>query len=135
MAPRKRPPLEGVHVLVVDDDEDSRAILRAYLSHHGALVTVAGSATDALAALRRVKVHLVVSDLSMPGMDGHELLLHLRTLPDEGQQPTPAVALTAFDSSSYRRRALDAGFDAYLTKPLDSDALVQAIVRLVPPRE
>jgi len=124
-----------MHVLVVDDDEDSRAILRAYLSHYGALVTVTGSANDALAALHRVKVHLVVSDLSMPGMDGHELLLRLRTLPGEVQQPTPAVALTAFDSADYRRRALDAGFDAYLAKPLDSDALVQAIVRLVPPRE
>ena len=121
-------------MLVVDDDEDARIILRAYLSHHGALVTAAGDAGEALAALNQVKVHVIVSDLSMPGMDGHELLLRTRRLPEELDQPTPAIAVTAFDSIEYRRRALEVGFDAYLAKPLDSDALVRAIVRVVEPR-
>jgi CheY-like chemotaxis protein len=116
---------------VVDDDEDTRDVLRAYLSHHGALVTAAGDGSEALVALHRVKVHVIVSDLSMPGMDGHELLLRTRKLPDEVTRPTPAIALTAFDSVEHRRRALDVGFSAYLAKPLDPDTLVQAIVRLV----
>jgi len=127
---RTPPALAGVHVLVVDDDDDSRSMLRAFLSHHGALVTVAADAVEALAALHRAKVHLIVSDLSMPGIDGLELLLRVRTLPGELHAPTPAIALTAFDSVAYRRRALDAGFDGYLTKPFDSEALVRAIVRL-----
>jgi len=118
-------------VLVVDDDADARYVLQAYLSHHGALVTVAGDATEALAALYRVRVHVIVSDLSMPGMDGHELLLRARKLPDELNEPTPAIALTAFDSAEHRRRALAAGFQAYLAKPLDPDALVHTIVRLL----
>jgi CheY-like chemotaxis protein len=121
-----------VHVLVVDDDEDSLYVLQAYLSHHGALVTVAGDAAQALVALHRVRVHVIVSDLSMPGMDGHELLLRTRKLPGELTRPTPAIAVTAFDSAEHRRRARDVGFDAYLAKPLDPDALVQAIARLVP---
>jgi CheY-like chemotaxis protein len=132
LAARKSPPLEGVHVLVVDDDADARYVLQAYLAHHGALVTVAGDAAEALAALHRVKVDVVVSDLSMPGLDGHELLLRVRKLPGELTQPTPAIALTAFDNVEHRRRARDVGFDAYLAKPLDPDLLVQAIVRLVP---
>jgi CheY-like chemotaxis protein len=81
-------------------------------------------------ALHRAKVHLIVSDLSMPGIDGLELLLRVRTLPGQRQAPTPAIALTALDTAAYRRRALDAGFDGYLSKPFDSEALVRAIVRL-----
>ena len=104
-------------MLVVDDDEDTRFVLRAYLAHHGASVTVAGDAPEALVALHRVKVHVIVSDLSMPGMDGHELLLRTRKLPGELTRPTPAIALTAFDSSEHRRRALDVGFDATWPSP------------------
>jgi CheY-like chemotaxis protein len=130
-----RPSLTGTHVLVVDDDEDARDILHAFLAHHGALVTLAGDAVEALAALHRVKVHVIVSDLSMPGMDGHELLRRTRQLPSQAGRPTPAIALTAYDSAEHRRRAIDAGFDAYLARPLDPDALVRAIARLVSARE
>jgi CheY-like chemotaxis protein len=130
-----RPPLTGTHVLVVDDDVDARHILQAFLAHHGALVTLAGDAVEALSALQRVQVHVIVSDLSMPGMDGHELLPHTRRLPSEASRPTPAIALTSYDSAEHRRRAIDAGFDAYLARPLDPDALVRAIARLVSARE
>jgi CheY-like chemotaxis protein len=82
-----------------------------------------------------VKVHVIVSDLSMPGMDGHELLRRTRQLPSQAGRPTPAIALTAYDSAEHRRRAIDAGFDAYLARPLDPDALVRAIARLVSARE
>jgi len=130
----KHPPLEGVHVLVVDDDPDARTILRAYLAHHGALVSVAADASEALAALHRVRVDVIVSDLSMPGVDGHELLLRTRKLPDQVQRPTPAIALTAFDNHEYRHKAREVGFDAYLAKPLDPELVVLAIARLVPAR-
>lgn len=126
-----RPSLTGTHVLVVDDDEDARDILHAFLAHQGALVTLAGDAVEALAALHRVKVHVIVSDLAMPGMDGHELLRRTRRLPSQASRPTPAIALTAYDSAEHRRRAIDAGFDAYLARPLDPDALVGVIARLV----
>lgn len=133
-ASRARLPLDGVHVLVVDDDDDTRDVLRAYLAHHGARVTIASRATEALAALHRVKVDVVVSDLSMPEMDGHELVRRLRTFPGELNQPTPAIAVTAFDTVEHRHRAREVGFAAYLAKPLDPDLLVQAIARLVPRR-
>jgi CheY-like chemotaxis protein len=133
LASRKHPPLEGVHVLIVDDDEDARYVLRAYLAHHGALVTVAADAAEALAALHRVHVDVIVSDLSMPWMDGHELLLRMRKLPEQIQRPTPAIALTAFDNPQHRRKAQEVGFEAYLAKPLDPELVVLAIARLVAP--
>jgi CheY-like chemotaxis protein len=133
LASRKHPPLEGVHVLVVDDDEDARYVLRAYLAHHGALVTVAADATEALAELHRMHVDVVVSDLSMPGMDGHELLLRMRKLPNQVHRSTPAIALTAFDNPAHRRKAQEVGFNAYLAKPLDPELVVLAIARLVTP--
>jgi CheY-like chemotaxis protein len=117
-------------VLVVDDDADAREVLKVYLAHQGGLVTVAESAAEALAVLHRVRVDVLVSDLSMPGMDGHELVLRMRKLPGDLQRPTPAIALTAFDNVEHRRRAREVGFNAYLAKPLDPDLLVQAIVRL-----
>jgi CheY-like chemotaxis protein len=127
--------LIGTHVLVVDDDEDARHLLHAFLEHHGALVTLAGDAVEALLALQRVKVHVIVSDLAMPGIDGHELLRRTRRLPSQVSRPTPAIALTSYDSAEHRRRAIDAGFDAYLARPLDPDALVGVIARLVSARD
>ena len=74
------PDLTGLHVLVVDDNEDARIILGAYLQQLGASVTLARNAGDALAAMNELRAHVIISDLSMPGMDGLELLTRIRSL-------------------------------------------------------
>lgn len=117
-------------VLVVDDDEDARFLLESLLLAQGATVLVAASVSAARKALARGGVDVVVSDIGMPGEDGFALA---RTL-NEGGQPLPAIALTAFASPEDRRRALEAGFSSYLAKPVDPEGLVAAIVTAMLPR-
>ena len=121
-------PLRGVSVLVVDDDEDARYVMNSYLTHFGAHVVTATNGIDALHVLRSVRADVIVTDLSMPGMDGLQLLQEVRSLPGESDRPTPIIACTAF--SHLRDSAQQAGFQAYFVKPLDPHALVREIARL-----
>lgn len=124
------PPLDGVRVLFVDDDEDSRDLGAHILSQHRAEVIPAGSAREALDALKRERPTVLVSDIGMPGEDGYELIAKVRELGDEGGGGTPAVALTAFAHPDDRRRALLAGFQVHLPKPVDPVELVAAVAAL-----
>lgn len=123
--------LDGIHILLVDDQQDSRDMLRYALEGYGALVTVAASAEHAVTLFWQVRPNVLVTDLSMPGGDGYELLRILRTIEHPGGDRTPAILVTGLPPHEHRERARLAGFAALLPKPLDIKALCAAIVRLV----
>ena len=124
-------PLSNVTVLVVDDDDDTRELLAMTLTRYGANVTTVESAGKALAAVRRKHPQVLVADIGLPGVDGYALLRRLRTQSDKGRPRIPVIALTAYASALDRERAMTAGFDRHLTKPIDPDALVQSIVKVL----
>jgi CheY-like chemotaxis protein len=118
--------LRRLHVLLVDDDDDSRDVAAGTLAYYGAVVTPASSARSALVRLRRVHPNLVVSDLGMPGVDGFWFLREARK---RSLTPSiPIVALTGFDG--LRDEVAAAGFDAYLVKPFDLAKFCGALRRL-----
>lgn len=120
--------LEGVSILIVDDEQDHRDLLKAVLEAHGGAVTTAESAFAALDVLVHDRPDVVVSDLGMPHMDGYSLVRRIRAL---DAQPSGIIALTAFARADDRRMAIDAGCDLYFTKPVDPSELIGAIARLV----
>ena len=122
------PPLRGVRVLAVDDEEDSLAFAAAALLAAGADVRTAGSADQALAMMAVSPPDVLVADIAMPGKDGYTLLRELRGRP-AGAGP-PAVALTAYAGELHRRAALDAGFTEHLEKPVDPDRLTAVVSEL-----
>jgi signal transduction histidine kinase/ActR/RegA family two-component response regulator len=124
------PPLDGVKVLFVDDDQDARDLGVHILAEHKAEVIPAASAGEALDALKRERPTVLVSDIGMPGEDGYALIGKVRELGDDGGGGTPAVALTAFAHPDDRRRALLAGFQVHLPKPVDPVELVAAVAAL-----
>jgi CheY-like chemotaxis protein len=134
--PAARPPpvsdglLAGVDVLVVDDDEQSRAIVAEYLRSHRASVRTAASAAEAFEALQREPAHVLLADIAMPGEDGYALIRKLRTSPRSAVASIPAAALTAFARDEDRQHALQAGFQLHLSKPIDPDLLVDAVAQL-----
>jgi signal transduction histidine kinase len=124
--------LAGLHVLVVDDEADARALVAAVLKQAGAQVTQAVNADDALAQLASdKKFDALVSDIGMPDQDGYTMLRKLRQLPAERGGRTPAVALTAFGRTTDRIRALAAGFQAHIPKPVEPEELVIVIASLI----
>jgi CheY-like chemotaxis protein len=123
-------PLNGVRVLVVDDEPDARALIRRILVDCQAEVGVAGSVEQALKLLPALEPHLLLSDIGMPDQDGFELIRRVRSS-GRTAQTLPAVALTAFARSEDRRRALLAGFQAHIPKPVDPAELVAAIASLL----
>lgn len=125
-------PLAGRRIVVVDDDEDARDLLAAVLVRRGATVIVTSSAAGAFDAVRREHPDVLVSDIAMPEEDGLSLVRRLRALDARDGGRTPSVAVTAYASASDRRRALDAGFDAWLSKPYDHDRLVRVLLQLAP---
>jgi CheY-like chemotaxis protein len=111
--------LTGVHVVVVDDDEDARDLLRTVLAYCGALVTVAPGATEALALIERVLPDAVVCDIAMPEHDGYWFLRALRARPPDKGGAIPVLAVTAHGYLHGPDRTLPAGFDAHIRKPID----------------
>ena len=123
--------LDGQRVLVVDDDETSRASLAAALETLGAQVSTAQSGQDALDVVAQQHPSVVLSDLAMPDGDGFWLLDHIRHLPNGGGH-LPVVAVTAHAGTADRKRVMAAGFDAYLCKPVDMPTLAGVIVDVAP---
>ncbi len=124
------PQLEGISILVVDDEMDARELARRILTDCGAVVYTAGSADEAEAALDQHRPNVLVSDIGMPGRDGYDLIHAVRRrLPHLGGV-VPAVAVTAFARSEDRRRALTAGFDMHVSKPVEPAELLAVIGRL-----
>lgn len=123
-------PLPGIHVVVVDDNDDSRFLLTDVLEYCGALVTAVGSAEEALTILGRVRADVLVSDLAMPGIDGYALIRTVRQLPVERGRTMPAIAITAFNEDYDIQRAYEAGFNAYLKKPINLTGFCDVVSRL-----
>jgi CheY-like chemotaxis protein/two-component sensor histidine kinase len=122
--------LHGVNVLVVDDEADARSYLRNLLEQVGATVVEAASAGDALKMLAKRRPDVLLSDIGMPSVDGYELLRQIRTRPDDRERNVPAIALTAFARAEDRRRALLAGYQSHLAKPVDAVDLIVEIASL-----
>jgi len=125
--------LTGLRVLLVDDEPDAREALTGILQLHGAIVQTAGSAADAIAALQHDPFDVLLADIGMPGADGYDLIRYVRAL-ETGSRHMPAAAVTAFASDADRHRALDAGFQVHLSKPVDPAALVATVAVLGRPR-
>jgi CheY-like chemotaxis protein len=122
--------LGGVRVLVVDDEPDARALLAALLGRRGARVVTASSAAEALPAVAALRPDVLVSDIGMGGEDGYELIRRVRALPAGEGGRTPALALTAYARAEDRARALAAGFQAHLAKPIEPAELAAAVASL-----
>ena len=123
--------IAGVRVLVVDDEPDARSLVRRLLGDCGAVVTTAASAREALALIRAERPDVLVSDIGMPNEDGYALIRRVRSLgPDEGGD-TPAIALTAYARSEDRMRAVMAGFQHHVVKPVEPAELITMVASLV----
>ena len=122
--------LAGARLLVVDDEADARTLMQELLGDRGAEVTLADSAAQAVALYQARRPDLLISDIGMPGEDGYSLIGRLRKL-DEGGPRVPAIALTAFARAEDRQRALLAGFQFHIPKPVDPAELVAAIASLL----
>lgn len=123
--------LTGVRVLTVDDDADARELLTILLAEYGATVLTVASAAEVLANLECFKPDVLVSDIGMPEVDGYTLIQQIRTLPPEKGGQIPAIALTAYARVDDYQRAINSGYQRHVTKPLDPEELVQAVVALV----
>ena len=124
------PSLDGVKVLVVDDEPDARALIRRVLEGCGATVIVAASAAEALPLVARERPHMIVSDIGMPGEDGYEFIRRVRALPPHEGGRTPAAALTAFARAEDRTRALRAGYQTHVAKPVEPTELTAVVASL-----
>jgi two-component system CheB/CheR fusion protein len=116
-------------ILVVDDSEDTVEMLRFALEGSNASVITASSGEEALRLASENQFDVILSDISMPGMDGFELLSRLRALPTN--QTTPVLALTGFGRAEDIEHAASAGFAAHLTKPLDLEGLTCSLSKYI----
>jgi len=126
--------LDGLRVVVVDDDGDARDLLATVLVQRSAQVFVAESAAEALELVQRELPDALISDIAMPEEDGYMLIRRVRALPEERGGKTTSIAVTAYAGRADHKRALDAGFDAHFSKPIDIDMLVQELAPLCPSR-
>ena len=124
------PKLDGIRVLVVDDERDARDLIRRVLEEHGAEVSAVASGREALRALATETPDVLVSDVGMPGMDGYQFIRSVRAS-DLDYRRVPAIALTAFARSEDRKKALLAGYQSHLAKPFDIAELVIVVAGLV----
>ncbi len=128
------PVLTDLRVLTVDDDEDGRELLKVLLTQYGAEVMAVSDAAEALAALAAFQPHVLMSDIGMPEVDGYTLLQQIRARSAVAGGQIPAIALTAYTSEADQQRALEAGFQLHLAKPLDPQQVIQAIMMLLAER-
>jgi signal transduction histidine kinase/ActR/RegA family two-component response regulator len=122
--------LGGLSVLVVDDDDGSRDVVAAYLESRNAIVFTAASTAQAIELVQREHVDVMLADIAMPDEDGYGLIRRLRAMESSGIASIPAAALTAFAREEDRNRALQAGFQMHLAKPIDRRSLVDAVASL-----
>ncbi|NHC38317.1 response regulator [Scytonema millei] len=123
--------LNGVNVLVVEDNNDSRDLIQFALEQAGATVTTVSSAADAIAYLERDRPDVLISDIAMPETDGYQFIQQLRASEQQEDRHIPAIALTAHAKPEDRSRSLAAGFQQHITKPVESTALIAAVAELI----
>ena len=124
-------PLDGLQILIVDDDLDSLELIAFVLQQEGAIVTVAGSVPEALQALANANYDLLISDIGMPGIDGYQFIHQLRALSPKLGGQIPAIALTAYAGEMDLQLALEAGFQKHISKPVEPEQLVKTISSLL----
>ena len=122
--------LEGLLVLVVEDDRDTREVIGILLEQAGASVTTMDSSAKALAALERMRPHILIIDIGLPDEDGYALIRKARALLNERGEKIPAVALTAYSREEDQKRAMSAGFEIHITKPPEPTELIDVVARL-----
>jgi CheY-like chemotaxis protein/two-component sensor histidine kinase len=131
--PSAHPPpgeLSGLHLLIVDDEEDTREMLAMVLEASGARVSQASSAAEGRRQLQAVRPDVLMSDIGMPGENGYSFIQSVRALPWEAGGNVPAIALTAYARSEDRTQALAAGFTAHVAKPVETRELSATITAL-----
>lgn len=129
--PQECPPaLNGARILVVDDEKDSRALAKRILEECDAIVETASSAEEGLAAIAQQIPDVLISDIGMPGTDGYQFIRSVRALGEQNGGSLPAIALTAFARSGDRQRAMLAGFDMHISKPVEAAELIATVARL-----
>jgi CheY-like chemotaxis protein len=121
--------LDGLRILVVDDEADCRRLVGKVLAEVGASIMTAGSVQEAMAALKIEPPDILVSDLGIPDEDGFDLIRQIRDAGYTAQQ-LPAVALTAFANKDHANRALLCGFQIHIRKPVDADDLITIVADL-----
>ena len=117
-------------ILVVDDELDARELVDAVLTAWGAAVVSVGSAVEALAEMERQPFDVLISDIGMPVMDGYDLISKIRQLPEECGGRIPAAALTAYAGIEDCKRALSAGYQIHVPKPVEPDELTAVVATL-----
>ena len=122
--------LDELLILVVDDEEDTRQLLKQALTFYGATVITADSAANALIEIQDKNPDVIVSDIGMPEEDGYSLIRKIRNLNDSQQKQTPAIALTAFTRAKDRMQALSAGYQNHVSKPVEPDELITVIASI-----
>jgi CheY-like chemotaxis protein len=122
--------LSGFRVLLVEDEPDARELLSLTLKVSGAQVEAVDSARAALSNLQTFKPDVLLSDIGLPVESGYDLIRQVRSLPTDLSK-IPAVALTAFATEKDRQRALNAGFQIHLSKPVEPQALIEVIEQLL----
>lgn len=120
---------QGCLILIVDDIVDNLALISLDLQQQGYRVVTASDGEKAVHVAALTKPDIILMDIAMPGADGLEATRRLRA--DESLRSIPVIALTAYDTGGFRRAAADAGFDGYLTKPINFDRLHELIARLL----
>ncbi|HEY0378508.1 MAG TPA: PAS domain-containing protein [Pyrinomonadaceae bacterium] len=123
--------LDGLKVLVVDDEADTRELLRMAVGRCGAEVLTAGTASEALEAIETRRPDLLISDIGMPDQDGYDLIRRVRALPAESGGGLPAIALTAYARAEDKTQALEAGYHMHVSKPVDMAELITAVASIV----
>lgn len=123
--------LKNIRILVVEDDPDTQDLISAVLEKHGATVVAVASSGEALTEIGRAKPTVIISDIAMAGENGYDFIGKVRALDPEAGGRIPAIALTAYASVSDRRRALLAGFQTHLPKPVEPDDLVAVVLSLL----
>ena len=123
--------LDGLKILVVDDEADTRELLKEGLEFCGATVSVAGSAAEAVEAVMAKTPDILISDIGMPGVDGYDLIRQIRRLPAANGGKVPAIALTAYTRTEDRLQALRAGYDMHVPKPVELAELVAVAATVV----
>ena len=124
------PSLDGLRILAVDDDSDALTMIRDILETSGATVLAASSAEGALKILDTEHPDVLVADLGMPRIDGFELIARIRRRPSGSASQLPAVALTAYARSEDKARALRAGYQTHMSKPINPAELVACVLAL-----
>jgi CheY-like chemotaxis protein len=117
------------HVLVIEDEDDSRELVQELLEQHGIASVGVSSGEEALEHVDAMQPTLIVVDLALPGLDGWQLLQRFKSQPT--LKPVPCVAITAYHTAELAEQAIEAGFDAYFAKPLDTTSFVRELEGIV----